>query len=190
MNITITLSDADFDATQRALVQETLGLKNQAELEAALKRLFKAAALEYVNMFVEKGLASRADEVRQDRLFFLISHYYQNGIPSQIEVASIFQLTQSQSRTLLRNTRSRYRTKVSAQVKAAAKRVVADAKKNKSSGNWEMLIPSEVIREELNLLVARKQPTFKPVHLKKDSAAQYEADEDTYQLLKTEYSDG
>ena len=67
LNITVTLSDADFDVTQRGLVQETLGLKDHAELEGALKRLFKAAALEYINMFVEKGLASRADEVRQDR---------------------------------------------------------------------------------------------------------------------------
>ena len=188
LNITISLSDTDFNATQRQLVQETLGKKTQTDLVDALARLFKSAALEYINMFVEKGLASRADEVRQDRLFFLISHYYQNDIPSQTEVASIFQLTQSQSGTLMRNTRSRYRTKISIQVKAAAKKIVAEAKKNTDSNNWEMLIPSDVIREELNLTIALKKPTLRPVHLKKDSSALYEADEDTYQLLKSEYS--
>src|SRR5262245_39163274 len=78
MDITIVLSDSDFNSPQRRLVQETLGLNSEAELAEALKKLFKAAALEYVNMFVEKGMASRADEVRQDRLFFLITHLYQN----------------------------------------------------------------------------------------------------------------
>jgi hypothetical protein len=34
----------------------------------AMNTLCKAAALEYINMFVEKGMPSRADELRQDRL--------------------------------------------------------------------------------------------------------------------------
>jgi hypothetical protein len=187
LDIKVSLSDSDFDATQRRLVQETLGKTTQKDFEDALARLFKSAALEYINMFVEKGLASRADEVRQDRLYFLISHYYQNDIPSQTEVASIFLLTQSQSGTLMRNTRSRYRTKISIQVKAAAKKIVADAEKNEDSGRWEMLIPSDVIREELNLTIALKDPKLKPVRLKKDSSAWYEADQDTYDLLKAEY---
>ena len=187
MDVTISLSDGDFDPAQRKLVREALGLQNDAELARAMKRLCKAAALEYVNMFVENGMPSRADEVRQDRLYFLISHYYQNRLPPESEVSSIFQLTSSQSRTLLRNTRSRYRTKIGAQVNASTKGVVTTAKKNKDTGRWEMLIDSEVILEELNLVIAKKGPTLKPVRLKKESAGQYEAEEDTYHLLKTEY---
>ena len=188
MDITISLSDEDFGPAHRKLVREALGLSNDAELAKAMKRLCKAAAVEYVNMFVEKGMASRADELRQDRLYFLISHYYQNCLPPESELSSIFQLTPSQSRTLLRNTRSRYRTKIGAQVNFSAKAVIAAAKKNEDSKRWEMLINSNVILEELNLVVAKKAPTLKPIHLKKESAGQYEAEEDTYQLLKIEYN--
>jgi hypothetical protein len=187
MDVTISLTDGDFDSAQRKLVREALGLPNDTELAKAMKRLGKAAALEYVNMFVEKGMPTRADEVRQDRLYFLITPYYQNRLPPESEVSSIFQLTSSQSRTLLRNTRSRYRTKLGAQVNASAKHVISSAKKNKDTGQWEMLIDADVILEELNLVIAKKGPTLKPVHLKKESSGQYEAEQDTYDLLKKEY---
>jgi hypothetical protein len=124
MEITISLTDADFDSAQRKLVREALGIPNEAELAKAMRRLCKAAALEYLNMFVEKGMPSRADEVRQDRLYFLLTHYYQNHLPPDSEVSSVFQLTAAQSRTLLRNTRSRYRTKIGAQVNSSAKAVL------------------------------------------------------------------
>jgi hypothetical protein len=187
MDVTLSLSDADFDSNQKRLVREILGLRNDAALASALKKLFKAAALEYVNMFVEKGMASRADEVRQDRLFFLIRHYYESRVPPESEISLMFQLTSAQSRTLFRNTRARYRTKIGAQVRKSAKDVIDKAHKN-TSGNFEMLIESDVILEELNSVVRRKQPTFKPVHFKKDSSGQYETDEDTYNLLKDEYA--
>jgi|SRR5271154_2386872 len=187
MDITISLSDEDFNPAQRKLVREAFGAPNDAEFGKAMKKLVKAAALEYVNMFVETGMPSKADEVRQARLYFLICHYYQLRLPSEFELASIFQLTPSQSRTLLRNTRSRYRTKIASQVENSAKDVLASAKKNNDSGKWEMLVSSNVILEELNLTIAKKKPGLNPIHLKKDSAGQYEADEDTYNLLKAEY---
>ena len=68
MDVTISLPDSEFDSTQRKLVHEALGLPNETELAKAMKRLCKAAALEYVNMFVEKGMPSRGDEVRQDQI--------------------------------------------------------------------------------------------------------------------------
>jgi hypothetical protein len=187
MDISFSLTDSDFDAQQRRLVREALGLQNDQELAGAMAKLCKAAALEYMTMFVEKGMPSRADELRQDRLYFLILHYYENRLPPESEVSSIFQLTSSQSRTLLRNTRSRYRNKIGSQVQMSAKKVVTQAKKNDDTGQWEMLIDSEIILEELNLLIAKKNPVLKPVHLKRGSSGQYEAEEDTYRLLEREY---
>jgi hypothetical protein len=73
-------------------------------------------------------------------------------------------------------------------VNFSAKEVITKAKKNEDSGQWEMFINSNVILEELNLVVAKKEPSLRPVHLKKESAGQYEAEEDTYRLLKKEYS--
>ena len=187
MNVTFELDNSNFTPEQRRLVQDALGLKDGAALEDAMPKLCKAAAMEYIGMFVEKGMSSRADEVRQDRLYFLITYYYESRLPPESEVSSVFQLTASQSRTLLRNIRSRYRTKIGDQVRASSKEVVASATENENTGRWEMLIDSDVILEELNHAIAKKAPTLKTVRLKRDSAGQYEAEEDTYQLLRREY---
>jgi hypothetical protein len=53
-----------------------------------------------------------------------------------------------------------------------------------------MVIKSEVILEELNLIVAEQGPTLKRIRLKRGSAGQYEVEEDTYNLLKNEYGIG
>jgi hypothetical protein len=142
---------------------------------------------EYVGMFVEKGMPTRADEVRQNRLYFLIRHYYEDRIPPESEVSLIFQVTNSQSRTLLRNTRSRYRTRIGSQVEESPRAVVEGAKRNSNTERWEMVIESAIILEELNQVLARKAPALKTVRLKPGSARQYEAEEDTYQLLRNEY---
>jgi hypothetical protein len=187
MNVTITLSDAEFPNDQQQLIQSALGVRDNAEFVSAMKRLFKAAALEYVNMFVEEGMPSRADEMRQDRLHLLIENYYQDHVPTESEVSAIFQLTNAQSRTLLRNTLSRYRNKIGRQITASAGDVIRVAKKSSDGTEWEMLIRSDVILEELNLTIEEKGPTLNRIRLKRGSASQYEAEEDTYNLLKREY---
>jgi hypothetical protein len=187
MNITITLTDDEFPKEQQKVIRSALGLRNDAEFGGAMKMLCKTAALEYITMFVEEGMPSKADEVRQERLRFLIENYYQDHVPTESEVAAIFQLTNSQSRTLLRNTFSRHRNKIGRQIRASATAVIRAAEKSTDEARWDILIKSEVILEELNLTVAEKGPTLKRIRLKTGSAGQYEAEEDTYNLLKNEY---
>jgi hypothetical protein len=190
MNITITLTEDEFPKQQQNVIQSALGLQKQADLDGALKKLCKAAALEYVNMFVEEGMPSSADEVRQERLRFLIENYYRDHIPSESEVTAIFQLTKPQSRTLLSKTISRHRNKIGGQVRTSVAAVIRSAKKSRDGGTWEIVIQSEVILEELNRAVAEKGPTLKRIRLKRGSAGQYEVEEDTYNLLKNEYGIG
>ncbi len=186
MEVRIVVSEEEFPPAQQQIVREALGIASGQGIQAYVTKLSKAALLEYLNMFVEKGMPSRADEVRQNRLYFLIKHYYQDHLPSESEISLVFQLTESQSRGLLRNTRSRYRPRISSQVHSSAKSVVQKAKLNEDSEKWEMLIGSEVILEELNVIISRKGPTLKPVQLKRNCSGLYEAEEDTYKLLKTE----
>lgn len=184
MKVTIDLKQAEFERANKKLLKENLGLKGDADLERALPKLTKTALLEYLNMFLEKGMSNRADEVKQDRLYFMIQHYYADRIPTEAEISSIFQLTNSQSKTLLRNTNSRYRTKIARQIDASLREVVESAKWNKGRKKYEMVIESDVIREELDLIVTQNGPTLAPLRKKRLSACQYEAEPDTYDMLK------
>jgi hypothetical protein len=186
MTITIDISDIELTATEQALVMECLGLQNPERLSEALTKICKASFLEYCKMFKEKGLPTRADEVMQERLFFLLSHYYDNRLPSESEISTIFQLTPSQSRTLLRNTKSRYRTKISKFINNSLKTVVESAVKNNQTNKFEFVCLSNILIEELNLIVSQKGPELEQISKIKGMASKFECSEDTYDLFKSE----
>jgi len=185
INITITISDADLSADDRALIQDCLGIENAA-FQGALEKLTKSAFMEYAKMFKEKGIPTRADEVAQERLYFLLTHYYSTTLPSESEISSIFQLTQSQSRTLLKNTKSRYRTKIKAFLKNSLKVALAAAAQRNVGNPWEFECISPSIIEELNYIVSQKGPSHHPVEKIRGFANRYSCTEDTYDLLNTE----
>ncbi len=170
----------------RSRIKECLILERPESLPDALKKLTKAAFMEYLKMFKEKGLPTRADEVQQERLYFLLNHYFIDRLPSENELSSIFQLTQSQSKTLLRNTKSRYRTKISQFIKNTLSQTIESATHENEYEPYKFICTSPTIVEELNLIISQKGPTLEPIQKIKGLASKYSCAVDTYNLLKTE----
>ncbi|OOE49135.1 hypothetical protein, partial [Salinivibrio kushneri] len=92
-----------------------------------------------------------------------------------------FQLTQSQSKTLLKNTVSRFRNKLDEVLANTMKSVLGDAEH--SNQIFLVVISSDVVKDELNMLITQNEPTFKPITKRKGSAGQYEISEDSHALL-------
>jgi hypothetical protein len=186
MDIAINISDTDLSTADKNLIKECLGLATNAELNNALIKLSKASFMEYMKMFKEKGLPTRADEVQQERLFFLLNHYFGNRLPGENEISSIFQLTPSQSKTLLRNTKSRYRTKINSFIKNTLRTTLNSANQPTPGGQYEFICTSPSTVEELNLIVTQKGPTLQPIEKIKGLASKYSCAVDTYNLLQAE----
>jgi len=185
MEITISLNRAELTKADIMLIQECLGLTTETQLKGAIKKLSRTAFMEYVKMFKEKGLPTRAAEVQQERLFFLLTYFYENRIPSENEISSIFQLTPSQSTTLLRNTISKNRTKINNSIKNTLLSILNSAKREES-GSYEFVCTSPTAVEEMNLIIREKGPTLHPVEKIRGIACKYSCAPDTYSLLKTE----
>lgn len=188
MEITFNLTDQELTVDDITLIKDCLGLESETELDISLKKLSKAAFMEYINMLKEKGLPTRASEVQQERLFFLLIHYFQNRLPSENELSSILQLTQSQSKTLLRNTKSRYRTKISRNIRATLLEIINSATREDEKDPYEFVCCSQTMFEELNLIIIQKGPTLEPIQKIKGIASKYCCASDTYNLLKKELS--
>ncbi|WP_035648996.1 hypothetical protein [Flavobacterium sp. ASV13] len=183
MNLTITVTTAELSAADKTLIQQCLGL-TPAQVTAALTKLAKTAFMEYVKMFKEKGLPTRADEVQQERLYFLLNYFFENRLPSENEISSIFQLTPSQSKTLLRNTKSRYRTKINTFIKNTLLETLASAIQPNPGSDYEFICTSPTTVEELNLIVSQKGPELKPIEKIRGLASKYSCAVDTYALLQ------
>lgn len=180
MEITFQIDDEEFEKNQKELVKKTLKIED-AGIQEALNKIGKASLTEYLTMLVEGGMPSRADEAKQDRLLYLIESYFCDSLPTESQISTIFQLTQSQSKTLLKNTVSRFRNKLD-YVLANTMRAVLEAAEH-SNNTFLAVISSEVVKDELNMLITQNEPTYKPIIKRKGSAGQYEISEDSHALL-------
>ncbi len=183
MKVKFELENSEFGEEEIRIISECLATQN-TEINNVLANIAKTAFMEYIKMFKEKGLPTRAEEVMQERLFFLLSYYYKDRLPMESEISAIFQLTQSQSATLLRNTISRYRIKIQKYITNTLKTVICSAMKNQDTQKFEMVIKSKIILEELNRIVSQQGPQLVQIAKKKGIASLYECPEDTYNLLK------
>lgn len=180
MEITFQIDDDEFEQNQKELIKKTLKIQD-AEIQEALSKIGKASLTEYLTMLVEGGMPSRADEAKQDRLLYLIESYFCDSLPTESQISTVFQLTQSQSKTLLKNTVSRFRNKLDEVLANTMKSVLGDAEH--SNQIFLVVISSDVVKDELNMLITQNEPTFKPITKRKGSAGQYEISEDSHALL-------
>lgn len=159
------------------------------DFEPWLQRIVKAGFMEYVKMFREKGLPTRADEVMQDRLFHLIEHLYINRLPTESEISSVFQLNPSQSKTLLKNTISRYRTRITVQLRKTLREVVVAASREGNPSRATFTITSDNVVEQLNLIVATNRPRLDKIRKTPSSAAEYFCSCETHDFLLAYFRD-
>ncbi len=187
MDITININDNELSEDDKLVIKDCLGLGDEDNLDEHLNRLAKASFIEYIKMFKEKGLPTRADEVQQERLFFLLLHYFMNRVPFEHEISSIFQITQIQSRTLLRNTNSRFRTKIAQFIRNTIRTVLRTAVLNGDGDRYELEITSSVIKDEINTYLSQRNAHLFPLTKKRGYLAVYECPEDTYNFLSENF---
>jgi hypothetical protein len=152
------------------------------EFNLKLKNIALAALIEYKEMLLGKGLPTRADEIKQHRLFHLIKYYFQGVIPTEAEVSSMFQLTESESRALIRNVRTRFRYQLEIEIMNTLQQTIVSAEHNHDK--YHVVIQSDNVIEELNRLVSTHAPHFDPVAKVRNSARKYQISEDTYEFLR------
>ncbi len=187
MEIKIQLNPDELNDVEKEIIRKSLGIETDAQFRESVSRLCKTALLEYKSMLTEKGMPNRISDVKEDRLFLLIKYFFINRMPSETEVSSFFHLTIPQSKTLIRNMKSRYSTKLSQDIiRTTLKDAVRNAGMNPDTNKLEFVLDSDVFLEDLNQIISKKGPKLSPIKRKANSSAQCEISEDTYELIKTE----
>ncbi len=187
MQITIEVTDFEFDEITKNIIKDCLEIDSDKELDIALEKLCKSAFMEYIKMFKERGLPNRADEVKQERLFQLLVHYFQDHMPQESEISTIFQITLAQSRTLLRNTNSRFRTLIMSYLKNSLQSILESAIFNEDTKKYELIIQSKVFYEEFITTINNRGPDLTQLRRVPNSASRYECTDKTFNLLAEYY---
>jgi len=187
MKLEINLNTTLLNNDEKGKFMRVLSATTEAELETKLSKVLEASYLEYKEMLLGQGMSTRADEIRQRRLLHLIKRYFSKRMPTETEVSLLFQLTENDSKNLIKNVRTKYRYDLEDEVFITLKEVVSKTKKNPESELYEVVILSENMLEELNRLIEVLDPIMESIKKDSLSSKKYAMPADTYNLLKTHF---
>lgn len=185
MNINLKLSDSEFSDSDIGIIRANLGVKEDDVTEEIISKLAKCALLEYKKMFLDRGLPTKAAEVMQERLFYLIKGYFRPSLPTEQLVSTIFQLDSPGSKTLLRNTISKFRVSLKEEIITTIRHLLETARVDGDS--VKIVIQSETIKDEINLYLTQYGPTLNKLMAVRGKAGLFGCTIDTYNFLRQAY---
>lgn len=156
---------------------------SQGHLATALAEYVSAAAEEYVSMMLGQKVFRRGSDIMEYRLFLLITHAFGNKIPDEQDVCRIFQLTSSESRSLIRSVMSKFQYQLKDAINASMKKVVETAQSAGDGAPYFVTVHSNNLVDALNVLLAEKDGSLQPVGKKRGSVADYEISPASYEAL-------
>lgn len=154
----------------------------EGELNDILNAHAKAALSEYLECYVGRRAFARGSDILEHRLSLLITHAFNRQIPTAAKVSNLFQTTLSASRTLIRNTFSKYRHQLVSVEEASAKRVLEAADWSGNNG-WFANVTTPNLVETLNRKLLAASPTSKEVARVPSVVGVYHIDQDAYDVL-------
>lgn len=161
------------------LLVELLG--SQPSLDTVLSHHARAALGEYIEGYLGRRSSSRGSDVRELRLALLVEHAFGGLIPDEATVGALLQMAPSSSRTLIRNTLTRYRRQLELAVSGSLKAVL-------ESVVWAGEVvhthrASASVVEILNQRLLALDPTLKAISRVSGSAGTWVIDGDVYTAL-------
>lgn len=183
MTINIKLPDDFFAEGERDRLKELFEVTDDREFLEALGKVVGAALSEYTEMFLGRGLPARADEIAQQRLFCLIKNYFGQRLPSEWEVASMFQLSLRRSRNLIRSVMIRFRSELEQEIHNTLEETIGRCKLGPKDRRYRVVIQSHNVLQELNGIIDTVAPGFDSVGKVRFMARTYSMSKDSYQAL-------
>jgi len=187
MNISFDFPDAEFNAS-KDLLKINLDLNiavTDPEINNRLNDLAKAAFYEYINMITDAGMPTKTLDVLNSRILLLIEHYFRK-FPADNEVALLFNITQSKSQTTLNNLKSTHRNKLRLKLENQLKEFL-NSRVDLNDGTWEFNITSKPIIQELNNVMALKDPGLEAFKQKPNTVGKVTLADDSLVFLRGEY---
>jgi hypothetical protein len=124
-------------------------------------------------MFLGQRVYTRGSDIREYRLLLLVKHALGGRLPSETTVSRIFQTTESQSRSLIRSVMSKFQYELRAEIDATLKDTLASAHQETNDADYEVVIDSDNVIDELNRRIQGIDGTLPAIQKKRGTASTY-----------------
>lgn len=176
LDVKVTLSEADMRMLASIIGCDVNGLANR------LGGFVSASAEEYVTMMLGQKVFRRGADIQEYRLYLLIKHVF-NGIPDEQQICRLFQLTASESRSLIRSVMSKYQYVLKDAINSSLLEVLRLAGAKEEGGEYYVRIDNSSIVDSLNVLLSVHDGSLQPVVKRRGCVSEYEISPASYEKL-------
>ena len=174
----------------REILLSNLNLNPNAEnpaINQELNKLAKTAFYEYIGMITEAGMPTKFNDILQNRILYLIEHYYLR-FPNENELGRLFNIQTTKSRSVLNNLKATHRNRLKNQLEEQFISFINSGVEEEGDNTKRVFeVKSKLIIEELNELISLKNPGLEKFKQKAGSAGKVVLPADSYNFLKTEF---
>jgi hypothetical protein len=183
MSITIEIPDDFFKNDEKEKLMRLFEADTEEQFNQSLGKVILAALDEYRDMFLERGLPTRADEIKEYRLYYLIKRYFSGRIPDELEVSSMFQLPESRSKNLILYVLTRFHYDLRDEVLNTLRTIIQGAEKVNAGIEYLVFILSKNMVDELDRIIGRSGVQYKKLSKVKNESNCYSIAPDSYQVI-------
>jgi hypothetical protein len=161
-----------------------LGVENDA-LADELAPFVRAAAEEYVRMFLGQRVFTRGSDAREYRLLLLIRHAFGNRFPNDQKISDLFQTTLSESRSLIKSVAAKYQYELAGAKEATLRSALDSA--TEADDAWVLSVDSKTVVEQMNRDLVQLGSDLPPIRLKENTGSTYVAASSSFEALRQKY---
>ncbi|WP_423409016.1 hypothetical protein AABM38_02700 [Heyndrickxia sp. MSNUG] len=172
--------DIDLTEYEEVLLGQILQLSDNEVLEEVLNEYAKASFEEYIRMFMGQKVFTRGSDFKEYRLFLIIKNALQERIPNEEKVSSLFQLTSTESRSLIRSVMSKYQYELNGAIENSLKEALESAELTVNPHTFK---GTENIITQLNRILSNLDGTLQPISKKSNTTSIYEIKPSSFNRL-------
>lgn len=173
MEISIDLEDLKLDEEEKSQVSDILSSEDEKELSEDLSPYIRAAAEEYIRMFLGQKKFTRGRDIIEYRLFLLIKHVFKERIPDEQTVCDLFQVKDTKARSLIRSVMSKYQYNLDKRIEDSITRAIENAEEDENDQSQYILDIDKSLADEINGLLTKIDRSSAKVKKKPNTTSSY-----------------
>ncbi len=158
------------------------------ELPNVLAGYAKAAADEYVQMFLGKTAFRRTRDFYDFRIYLLVIHVLNGRLPDEALVSRLFQTSATESRARLKSVTSKYQRGLETQISGSISAILADAEHDEGNDTYRITVNNQTIVDLLNSTLAALDGNHTQVSKVRGSVGSYIMPRASFEALENHFA--
>lgn len=180
MDITFTIPElAD---NERELLKSILHCDDN-QLSEKLNKVAASSFEEYRKMILGQKVFTRGRDILEYRLFIFIKHYFNGRIPEEQKICDLFQITATESRSLIKSIMSKYQYELRDTITNSVRDEVEKITKDEHTEENKISIQNQFFKDELNRILGTIDTSLPIIEKDKGTISTYVIKPSSYEKL-------